>query len=154
MTWEGIGFSNPQIGFGNNGASLYLWNNATGAWDFQQKDGSGEVPQEVTLKSIATCATSYIDSLGFLNAMVHPANMNQNRIETDYVKLDYSGYRTIWPADAGLDVDSDGSVEWSHGGPLQGKATFSGPAFNTLNAQGRPSPPEPAQPLINMAFGP
>jgi hypothetical protein len=129
LTWEGIGFSDAQIGIGNNGASLYIWNNATGGWDFQQKDGFGEVPQEVTLKSVATCATSYIDSNGFLNAMVYPAKMYQNRVETDYVKLDYDGYRTIWPADAGIDVGADGSMEWSHPGKLQGKTTFSGIAF-------------------------
>ena len=129
VSWEGIGFSNPQVGFGSNGASLYLWNNATGAWDFQQKNGFGEVPQEVSLLSTASCATSYIDPNGFINAMVYPANMAQNRIETDYVKLDYNGYRTIWPANAGLDIGADGSVEWSHGGPFQGKATFFGPGF-------------------------
>jgi len=130
VTWEGIGFSDPQAGFGNNGASLYLWNNDTQGWDFIVENGFGEVPEEVTDKAqITSNAMAYIDAGGSINAFVHPANLNQNRIETDYVKLDYGGYRTVSPENVLLDVGADGSAEWSHPGQLNGKQTFSGTAF-------------------------
>ncbi|MBM4249807.1 MAG: hypothetical protein FJ149_10340, partial [Euryarchaeota archaeon] len=131
LTWEGIGFTMPEIGFGDNGATLYLWDRLARIWTPADTQGVPEVPAEVVLTAnVSVSAARYIDIDGYITAFVAPKRIQyDNEISTDYVKLVHWGWQSTYPEDLRLDVGADGTVEWSHPGPLNATRTFSGPAF-------------------------
>ncbi|MGQ9583593.1 MAG: tandem-95 repeat protein [Thermoplasmatota archaeon] len=131
LTWEGIGFTHPQIGFGDNGATLYLWDHVSRVWVAMDTQGVPEVPVEVTLRaSVATSPLRYIGLDGYICAFVAPKRIQyDNELSTDYVMLTYGGYYSAYPENLTLDVGGDGSVEWQRPGPLSGTESFSGPSF-------------------------
>ena len=130
LSWEGIGFSDPQMGVGRNGADLYLWDSSRLSWKAMDSEGMGEVPVEVTLGArVLVNAGDYVDLEGRINALVCPAWMYSNRVETDYVKLDFTGISHGRPFNVTLDVGADNTTDWSHPGLFQDNETFSGPAF-------------------------
>jgi hypothetical protein len=131
LTWEGIGFTQPQMGFGDNGATLYLWDRLARLWMPLDTQGVPEVPVEVVLSANITVSPGrYIDVGGYITAFVAPKRIQfDNQLSTDYVKLVYWGWQTSFPENLRLDVGADGSVEWSRPGPLNATQTFSGAQF-------------------------
>jgi hypothetical protein len=131
LTWEGIGFTQPQIGFGDNGATLHLWDRVARLWTPMDTQGVPEVPVEVVLSANVTVSPGrYIDIDGYITAFVAPKRIQyDNEISTDYVKLTYWGRTSSYPENVALDVGADGSVEWTRAGPLNATQTFTGAPF-------------------------
>ncbi|MEM4728310.1 MAG: tandem-95 repeat protein [Thermoplasmata archaeon] len=131
ITWEGIGFTQPQIGFGDNGATIYLWDRVARVWVAMDTQGTPEVPMEVVLTASATVNPSrYIDQEGYIYAFVAPKRIQySNELETDYIRLTFGAYYASYPENLTLDVGADGRVEWERRGPLNATETFYGAAF-------------------------
>jgi len=131
LTWEGIGFTHPQIGIGDNGATLYLWDRLSRIWNPMDTEGVPEVPVEVLLTANITISPArYIDVDGYLVAFVAPKRIQtSNELSTDYVRLTCWGWQSTYPENLKLDIGADGTVEWSRAGPLNATQTFSGTLF-------------------------
>jgi hypothetical protein len=131
IVWDGGALVSPNIGFGTGGARLYIWNDASSAWEEVGNFYCGEIFCEQGISGTYTStASNYINDSQELHMIAITyqdiGGIAKGLIDTDFAGITATGLPTVFPEDPYLDVGDDGDNEWYYTGTLMTDETASG----------------------------
>ena len=141
INWNGFGwYNNGAVATYYYGVHLFIWNNQTQAWDKlgQYDVGKGTVSVDYWInKTMNGNLDKYLynhDEIRVLGSQLYSGNggFGITDIESDFIKATVTGKFSSYATNVTLDVGDDGTVDFTHDGPLMGMDTYAGNLFVSL----------------------